>query len=174
MAVAAGAAPDGFAAAVASLSGLWAGLVGTWLVGMGRQGPGRFRNVVGVRLTAQDVLVGVPAGLLAQLVVVPLLTLPVRLLQPDRDLSAEARDLLDRADGAALVVLVVLVVVASPIIEELFFRGPFQRTAVRRFPRRRARVFGALAQHYGRQGPAVIAHVAFNATTVTALQAEWV
>jgi membrane protease YdiL (CAAX protease family) len=116
----------------------------------------------------------------------------------DRDLSAEARELTDKAtDAVGVVLLVLVVVVLAPIIEELFFRGLLLRSLERRVGRWGALiisslVFGAvhlqalqflaltviglvlgwLTQHFGRLGPAIWAHVAFNGVATALLLAE--
>ena len=57
----------------------------------------------------------------------PLVYVPLRAWWPetfsDDRLEETARDLVDRADGAAVVVLVLVVVVGAPIVEELVYRG---------------------------------------------------
>jgi hypothetical protein len=127
-----------------------------------------------------------------QLVAIPLLYLPLQLFVDDLDLSGPAKDLIGR-DGAT-VLLVVSVVIIAPVVEEIFFRGLLLGAFVTRFGRRWGFVlasafFGAthfqvlqfpaltmagmgfayLAMRYDRLGPAIWAHVAFNAATVIAL-----
>ena len=82
-------------------------------------------------------LVGIAIGALCQLVLVSLVYLPLEALWPgtfteDR-LQENARDLVDRASGGSVVLLVVLVVVGAPIVEELFYRGLLQRSLVAQF-----------------------------------------
>ena len=112
-------------------------------------------------------------------------------LRDDLDVAADARDLVDKADGLGVVLLIVVVVFGAPVVEELFFRG----LALRAFERRLGRwvglvvsslVFGLvhfqplqfpalvmfgliagwLAQRDGRLGRAIWAHVGFNTWTV--------
>jgi len=97
--------------------------------------------------------------------------------------------------GTLTVVIIVLIaVVGAPIVEELFFRGLLQRSLLRRtgpvaavatssvvfgvthfqllqFPALVAfgAVLGTLAYKTGRLGPGIVAHMAFNAVTVIAL-----
>jgi membrane protease YdiL (CAAX protease family) len=144
-----------------------------------------------------DVPVGLAAGLVTQLVLVPILYAPLlRLTDIDADeLSQEAEQLTDKAtDPLGVVLLVLIVVVAAPVIEEVFFRGLFQRATLRRYgsvlavvlP---AVVFGAvhlqplqfpalvlfglvaglLVARSDRLGPAIWAHVGFNAIAVASL-----
>jgi membrane protease YdiL (CAAX protease family) len=84
-----------------------------------------------IRFRAID-LVGVPIGVVAQLVLVPLLYVPLQRWWPDtfsdQQLEERARDLADRAGGATTVLLVLVVVVGAPIVEELVYRGLIQRS----------------------------------------------
>lgn len=185
----------------ASLLALW----GVYLAGMrlatDRVGTGSFRADYGVAFAPVD-LVGLPVGVAAQLVLVPAVYAPLRAIWPDtftaERLEDTARDLVERADGGLLVVLVALVVVGAPVVEELFFRGFLQRPllAVAGSPGRRLAVvvfvafvfaaihfrpvelpglfvaglaFGVGAWRSGRIGMAVGAHVAFNATGIVAV-----
>jgi membrane protease YdiL (CAAX protease family) len=147
-----------------------------------------------------DVPLGLIAGLVTQLVLVPLLYAPALWLtdlDPD-ELSSEARELTDKAtDPVGVVLLVLIVVVLAPLIEELFFRGLFQRSAGRRFGSFWAVVLpavvfglvhlqplqfpalvlfglvaGLLVARFDRLGPAVWAHLGFNAVAVAALLAS--
>ena len=64
----------------------------------------------------------------------PLVYVPLRAWWPDTfsddRLEETARDLVDRADGAAVVVLVLVVVIGAPIVEELVYRGLLQGSFV--------------------------------------------
>src|SRR5690606_18458208 len=78
----------------------------------------------GLRSTWSDAAVGLAVGIATQVVVVPLVLWPIVSLWPDRDPSEAARELTERAAGPAdAVVLVLLVVVCAPVVEELFYRG---------------------------------------------------
>lgn len=175
---------------------LWVGWTAA-VVLAGRKGRGVVEDF-GVRLRAIDVPVGVVVGVLMQMVVLPLLYLPVlRLLDRSTDdLSAPARELTDRAQGTAgWIVLALIVVVGAPVFEELFYRGLMLGALRKRGlgPVASAlacgAVFGAMhlqaLQFLGlfvlgtvlsllvvrtdRLGPAITAHAAFNATTVVVL-----
>lgn len=143
-------------------------------------------------LTARPVdLLGLPIGVVTQLLVVPALYLPLRALWPstfdDAALSETAEDLVERADGALIVLLFVLVVFGAPLVEEVVYRGLLQRPLLAEFPPwavvvsvaalfavlhfrpveypglfAAGLVFGVLAWRAGRVGPAVTAHVGFN------------
>ncbi|MCU0260549.1 MAG: CPBP family intramembrane metalloprotease, partial [Ilumatobacteraceae bacterium] len=137
-------------------------------------------------------LVGVPIGVLAQLVLVPVVYVPLRAVWPDtfseRALEETARDLIDRATGGSAVLLVLMVVVGAPIVEELVYRGLLQGSLARRINEPLALlvasgwfalihfrpveypglfvaglVFGGCFLVTGRLGTAIVAHVAFNA-----------
>ena len=178
---------------------LYVGLVGVpaWLVKVrgvrwadfGWAGPGwggRWR----------DAWQGLIIGVVAQVAVIPAIYLPVLLLTDDLDISGPARELVDRADGLGIALLVLMVVVLAPMAEELFFRGMALRALEARMARRVALVVSAaffglthfqflqlpalvmiglvcgwLAQRDGRLGRAVWAHVGFNATTIVILLA---
>lgn len=110
------------------------------------------------------------------------------------DLSKPARDLTDKAHGVGVVLLILVVVVAAPIVEEIFFRGLVLRSLERRIGTRWAIVLSSalfaaahfeplqfpalfvfglvaalLASRTGRLGPGMWAHVAFNLVAVSAL-----
>jgi len=85
----------------------------------------------GVRIRPVDLL-GLPAGIALQLAVLPALYWPLAKLWPDTfdstDVEQRARDLVDRATGAWILVLVAIVVVGAPIVEEWVYRGLLQRS----------------------------------------------
>ncbi len=177
---------------------LWVGLLGAPLVVARREGA-TLRELYGLRFERRDVGVGMAAGVATQIVVVPLLYIPLFWLLGERDLSQEARALTDKAASpVGVTLLVVVVLLGAPLVEELFFRGlvfktlesdtrlgPSVVTAVSavifglahlqilQFPALVAfGVVAALLVHrYGRLGPAIWAHVGFNLVTVVALLA---
>ena len=143
-------------------------------------------------------LIGVPIGVAAQIVLVPALYVGLRWVFPDAfaddDVERNARELLDAADGGRVVLLVVVVVIGAPVVEELVYRGLIQRAAVARagmvagvagssvfFGAIHLRpvelpglivagaVFGVLAARSDRLGPAITAHMGFNAAGLVAL-----
>ena len=95
-----------------------------------RLGTGDFRADYGLHFRWVD-LAGIPLGVLTQLVVLKLIW-PLRSWFPDqfhKDAVEEpARNLFDRLNGAWLVLLVFIVVVGAPVIEELLYRGLIFRT----------------------------------------------
>lgn len=176
---------------------LWLGLLGVPLLATRLRGNGPVRDL-GLRTTLRDVPVGLAIGVACQLVLVPLVTLPIFIFT-DTDpeaLEAPARELTDKAQGPGVLVLVLVVVVAAPLAEEVFFRGMLQRTLARSLPIWPAMlitsvlfgishfqalqlpalaafglVLSVLAHRSGRLGLSIWAHVGFNATTVVALVA---
>jgi hypothetical protein len=155
----------------------------------------------GVRARWEDLWKGGVPGVLAQIVVLPLLYWPLLELidKSTRDLEEPARSLSDRVDGATGVILLVLIVgVLAPIFEELFYRGLVQRALLKRGLSPTVAIgttalffgathfqllqlpglvlagalFGVLAYRFDRLGPAIAAHVTFNMVTVVALLAS--
>jgi membrane protease YdiL (CAAX protease family) len=155
---------------------------------------------LGFKARWSDIWYGGIPGVLAQVVVIPLMYWPLlRLLDKTAgDLEGPARALGDRADGVGGALLLVLIVgVLAPIFEELFYRGLVQRAFLKHgfspavsigatalvFGASHLQVlqlpglvlagvvFGVLAHRSGRLGPAIAAHVAFNMVTVVALLA---
>ncbi|MAG51804.1 MAG: hypothetical protein CL405_04385 [Acidimicrobiaceae bacterium] len=169
---------------------LWTGLLGVPYRLVRRSGVS-WATDLGFNFRRSDVLSGLALGVGAQAVLVPLLYAPILLLTDDLDVSEPARELVDKADGLGIVVLLLVVVVGAPVIEEIFFRGLVLRAFEDRWHPRVALVAssivfglihfqplqfpalvmfglisGHLAQRHGRLGRAVWAHVGFNAWTV--------
>jgi uncharacterized protein len=167
-----------------------------FLVGMvlasRREGSGRFREDYQVHARAVDVL-GVPIGVLTQLVLVPIVYLPLERLWEDvfteERLTENAKDLVDRASGGSMVLLVLIVCVGAPVVEELVYRGLLQGSFAARINQVPAwlaasalftlvhfrpveypglfvigLVCGACALVTGRLGMAIACHVGFNVT----------
>ncbi|MEZ5219612.1 MAG: CPBP family intramembrane glutamic endopeptidase [Ilumatobacteraceae bacterium] len=182
---------------VVSVSALWIPqLVGLRYVST-RYGTGRLRDDFGVRFRRMD-LVGVPIGVLSQLVLLELIYWPLRTAFPDtfakRIVEEPARNLFDRADGGWVIVLVVVVCVGAPVVEELMYRGLILRALDARLAGSLAIFFSAgwfalahaqsvqlpglfafgivlavCVRRTGRIGMSILAHAAFNATTVALL-----
>ena len=177
--------------------GLWFGLLGVPLVATRRKGNGLVADLH-LRARWSDAWRGGGIGVVLQLVALPLLYWPLlRLLDKGvSDLEGPAREMTDRADGALGVILLVLIVgICAPVVEEIFYRGFFQQALRKRgMPVAPAigvnalvfglshgqllqlpalvlfgAVAGILAHRSGRLGPAIAAHVAFNMVTVIAL-----
>jgi CAAX protease family protein len=172
---------------------LWLGLVGVVIVVSRRFGTGSLRRDYGFSFRARDAW-GFPIGLVTQLVFVPLLYWFLGVFIDTSSVSEQAKSLTDRAVGIGVTLLVVLVVIGAPIIEELFFRGLLLRSIEARWNDTLALVgssvlfglahfellqlpalvmFGLVAgycaQRTGRIGMSIFAHAGFNATTVLLL-----
>lgn len=176
---------------------LWGGYVGAVVIAGRLRGNGVIEDF-GVRQRWIDVPVGLVLGIATQLVVLPLMYVPILwALGSDSDeLSRPARELSERADSTLGWILFALIVgVGAPVVEELFYRGLFLRSLRKaglastwcvvisavvfaaihfqplQFPG--LLVFGLLAgtlvARTGRLGPAVWAHIGFNSTAVVSL-----
>ncbi|HVL28833.1 MAG TPA: CPBP family intramembrane glutamic endopeptidase [Acidimicrobiales bacterium] len=117
--------------ALASL-GLWAGLVGAVVYSARRKGSGSVRADFGLEGRPVDLAVGAAAGVGAQVVLVPVVALLLRPLLGEPDVSGPVRDLVESAEGVAVVGLFLFVAVGAPAVEELFFRGLVLRALSRR------------------------------------------
>jgi uncharacterized protein len=181
-------------AAVAASSWACFGVGIAWLARSAQVSPGA---LIGWSFRRGDLL-AVPAGIVAQLVLIPLLYLPLRAVwpatfSPDR-LEETASELVDAAVGWRIVLLIVVVTVGAPVVEEIVYRGVLQRAATARlggvvgwlgasvfFALIHLRpvelpglavagaVFGVFAWRTDRLGGAVLAHMAFNATGLVSL-----
>lgn len=179
----------------AAVSVGWAVFVGGMVWASRHLGHGDLRTDYALAVRPIDLL-GVPVGIATQLVVVPLVYWPLRRIWPDtfstEELEERAQDLADRAEGAMVIVLVLVVVVGAPIVEELVYRGLLQRSVSAvagrwlgvavvaalfslihlspvEYPGLFAAgfVFGGGLAITGRLGTAIVIHAAFNATGVS-------
>jgi membrane protease YdiL (CAAX protease family) len=175
---------------------LWVGLLGVPVWASVHKGLGRLRDDFGLAMQPRDIPIGLGAGFAAQIVIGLVAVWVYELLGVDADrLGETAEELADRAVGGIDVVLLVLIVaVGAPIVEEIFYRGLLMRSMARRWGMAVAvvasslvfglahfqpydlialapagLVFAWLATRFGRLGPAIWAHVAFNLTAVIAL-----
>ena len=172
--------------------GLWIPiLVGLHLASV-RFGVGNPVREYGLSFKPVDLL-GIPIGVLTQLVLLRLLYWPLEEIWPETFSSPKveesARTLYESADGGWLVVLVLLVVVGAPLVEELLYRGLLQGAFRRRVNDGLALVIvavwfalihfrpveypglvviglvlGVCALVTDRIGMSIVAHCAFNAT----------
>lgn len=171
---------------------LWAPmLAGLWYLS-DRLGSGNIARDFNLRFQPID-LVGIAVGVLSQLVLLRLLYWPLEQWWPNtfgRDrVEQSARDLSDAAHGGWYVLLVFVVVIGAPIVEELMYRGLLQGAFTRRlddvvgvvlvaawFALIHFRpveypglfvfglVLGVCALRTRRLGMSVLTHMAFNAT----------
>lgn len=170
---------------------LWAVQLGA--VGLATKARGqRLGADLGLRFRPVDLVVGLGAGVAAQLAIGVLYSLA------HIDADDIARTYTDKGSGVAgTIVLVAMLAVGAPVVEELFYRGLLQGWARGRFGPWPALVgtsvafaaahmqlvqfpglvvagltFGFVALRAGRLGPAIFAHMAFNATTVVYLLSQ--
>ncbi|HYX44117.1 MAG TPA: hypothetical protein VE760_03670, partial [Acidimicrobiales bacterium] len=102
--------------------GLWLGFLGWPLIASRVKGSRSLVDDFGLGARPWDAL-GLVAGVVCQLVVLPVLYLLLELVTGDLDVEGPARTMTDRAHGSGLVLLVLLVVIGAPLAEEVFFRG---------------------------------------------------
>lgn len=110
---------------------LWTPFIVMLVVLSRKLGSGHFWSDYSVRFRPIDAL-GIPLGVASQILLVSAVYWPLRKIFPSTfdaaDVEERARDLYDRAHGVWLVVLVLIVVVGAPIVEELVYRGFIQGT----------------------------------------------
>lgn len=176
--------------ALSALS-LWLAFLVAAVVVSRRYGSGRFADDLRLSFRPVD-LVGLPLGAAVQIALVPALYWPLRAGWPDTfssdRLSERAQDLWDRADGRWIVVLVLVVAIGAPLVEEIVYRGLIQQALQSRindvlavavaaaffaFVHLQAIEFpglfvfglvvGACFLRTGRLGMGILAHVGFNA-----------
>src|SRR6476469_2193829 len=113
---------------------LWLGFVGAPTYAAVKKGNGLVRDVA-VRISPIDLPIGIGAGIASQLILVPIVSLPLLKLlgRTTSDLEGPARTLADKAhDPFGVILLFLIVVIGAPIAEELFFRGLVMRSVERR------------------------------------------
>jgi membrane protease YdiL (CAAX protease family) len=178
---------------------LWVGLLGVPLWASFRKGDGPGPDFGFAVRWWPDAPVGLASGLATQLVALPLIYIVIFSIFGDQDVSGPARELTDKAGDSLFgaVLLFIVVAICTPVVEELFFRGLLLRSIERRFDTRWAVIgsslvfglfhfqliqlpalvaFGLVAAlltvRTQRLGPAIFAHIAFNAVTVVVLLAD--
>lgn len=176
----------------AASAATWAVMIVALVVASRRFGTGDVLADYGASFRPMD-LIGIPLGIATQLAFVPALYVPLRGLWPDtfsdEQIEERAQDLANRAGGWLTVLLVLVVVVGAPLVEEFVYRGLLQRSvsgavgvgfglvstsawfALVHFSPVEypglflaGLVFGGCVALSGRIGPAIITHAAFNAT----------
>jgi membrane protease YdiL (CAAX protease family) len=118
----------------ATEAGLWVGTIGAPVLASRRKGTGDLGRDFGLQVRSADAGVGIPVGVLCQLLLVPLISLPIIWLSGHHDLSKPAKDVIGIAHGfGSIAILTLVLVIGAPIAEELFFRGLLLRSVQRRF-----------------------------------------
>lgn len=141
---------------------------------------------------------GIPIGVASQLFLVGLVTIPFRWLFPStfnaETVEKRANDLFDAAHGLWMVLLVVVVVVCAPLVEEILYRGFIQQNLSRSVGARWgliiasvwfaavhlqlaefpglfafALVLGLCFVRTNRIGMSIVAHVSFNASALVVI-----
>jgi membrane protease YdiL (CAAX protease family) len=117
--------------------GLWVVFVGSAILGAHLVGREPFVRFVRLSLRPVDLPVGILLGVLGQLVLVPVLYLPIEAADPRvrAQLSKPAVQLLGVGVGHDLGAVVAIIVIGAPICEEIFFRGLVLRSVALRAAR---------------------------------------
>ncbi|MGA2520018.1 MAG: hypothetical protein ABSG81_04275, partial [Acidimicrobiales bacterium] len=120
---------------VSGLLGLWAGFIGAVVFTSRTRGTRHLRRDMRLEVRWSDLLLGPVVGLVGQLVLLPLLYIPLEHAIPNLNsrLDQPAKHLTGGFPGADLAVIAILTVVAVPVIEETFFRGLVLRGLVAMF-----------------------------------------
>lgn len=176
---------------VLSIFCLWIPFVVALMVVSRRWGQGRFVNDYKVQARWVD-LAGLPLGVACQLLLVPAIYWPLQQMWSEAfssdEIEQRAQDLWDKANGGWIIVLIIVVALGAPLIEELVYRGlilqalqsrlndwlallisaawfalihlqPVELPGLFAF----ALVLGICFQRTGRLGMAIFAHIGFNA-----------
>ena len=175
--------------------GLLAPAIGIAWYRYGPRGALALPRWVKLRFRWIDVPIGIAVGVACQLAMVSGLYWIVFRFTAEQDVSANARRLTDRAtDSLGILVLLLVVGLAAPLVEELYFRGLTLQVMDRRWGGTIAvlasslffatthfqglqfpayLVFGLilafLVHRFDRLGPAIVAHMSFNVTATVVL-----
>ena len=176
---------------------LWGPFVGVLFWTSKHRGSGNIVQDFSLSFQAKD-LWGVPFGIACQLLLVVLVTLPFQWLFPSlfnsEAVEKRANDLFDAAHGAWMVLLVVIVVICAPLVEEIVYRGFIQHNLgvaygarisvllasfwfaavhlqLAEFPGlfAFALVLGVCFSRTKRLGLSIVTHISFNATALTVM-----
>jgi uncharacterized protein len=120
---------------VTGLVGLWLGFVSAVVLTSRLRGTGNPLRDMGLSVRPWDLLIGPLIGLGGQLLLLPVLYLPLEHVVPhlDRRLKEPAQHLTGGFPGSDLAIIAFLTVVVVPVIEETFFRGLVLRALLRVF-----------------------------------------
>lgn len=117
--------------------GLWIPFGMLVVYGSRSHGSGRLLADLAVR-RQWSALWGVPIGIASQLLLVPAVTWLASRVAPDvfdySEMETRARELVDASSGAWFLLLVVIVVIGAPLVEEAVYRGFLQGSLRRSAP----------------------------------------
>ncbi len=132
---------------VTELVGIWIGFVGAVLIASRYFGTRRIRNDMGLSFKSIDLVIGIVTGLVSQIIMIPILYIPLRAIYPDlsHKLSGPAHELTGGFHGYDLAIIGALIVIVVPVVEEMFFRGLLLSSLIALFERTGKRVGPALA-----------------------------
>ena len=176
---------------------LWGPYIGVLLWVSKRNGSGNFAHDFSLRFHMKD-LWGIPLGMASQLLLVVLVTLPFQWMFPSlfnqEAVEKRANDLFDAAQGSWIVLLVFVVVICAPLVEEIVYRAFIQHSLavaygarvsvllasfwfaavhlqVAEFPGlfAFAIVLGLCFSRTKRLGLSIVTHMSFNATALTVM-----
>jgi uncharacterized protein len=176
---------------------LWGPYIGVLMWVSKRNGSGSFVQDFSLRFQVKD-LWGIPLGMVSQLLLVVLVTLPLQWLFPTlfnkEAVEKRANDLFDAAQGAWIVLLFLVVVICAPLVEEIVYRGFIQHHLAVAYGARIglllasfwfaavhlqlaefpglfafALVLGFCFSRTQRLGLSIVTHVSFNATALTVM-----
>ncbi|MGQ0744611.1 MAG: lysostaphin resistance A-like protein [Acidimicrobiales bacterium] len=117
---------------LAAAIGLWAGLTGAVAVAARAMGAAGIVSAFAVRFRPSDLPLGVAAAAGAQFILLPAIAGLLEPLLGRPEVSGPAQEMLGEVSGISLVLVVLQVVVAAPVVEELFYRGLVLRGLMRR------------------------------------------
>ena len=176
---------------------LWGPYIGVLMWVSKRHGSGSFVQDFSLKFQIKD-LWGIPLGMVSQLLLVVLVTLPLQWLFPTlfnkEAVEKRANDLFDAAQGAWIVLLFAVVVICAPLVEEIVYRGFIQHHLAVAYGARIglllasfwfaavhlqlaefpglfafALVLGFCFSRTQRLGLSIVTHVSFNATALTVM-----
>jgi uncharacterized protein len=118
---------------VTGLVGLWFGFIGAVVLASRLRGTGSPVRDMGLAFRPWDPVIGLLVGGAGQLLLLPVLYLPLEHVVPhlDQRLKEPAQHLTGGFPGSDLAVIAFLTVVVVPVIEETFFRGLVLRGLLR-------------------------------------------
>jgi membrane protease YdiL (CAAX protease family) len=156
LAIALGVSRRSVSVLLVSQLGLWAGLLSACLLAVHRHGDGTLRQLGFRRLRWRDVGPGLVVALVARVGTVVLVA-PLIPLLPKRTVRTNGFETDLHRDVLTVVLVVLIITVGAPLVEELFFRGLVQSVFTRRW--------GARVAVLAQAGCFAVAHYQVGMTT---------